>query len=57
MFRVVLNLHCLPNYLTDFQDIVSELCWASYHSHNFDILDARNLLNSEGEPIVLRMPI
>ncbi|HBC3871612.1 TPA: hypothetical protein KD865_002089 [Vibrio parahaemolyticus] len=44
-FRIVLNLSHSTDNLSNFQDTIGELCWASHHSHNFDILDASNLLN------------
>ncbi len=47
-FRIVLTFQKDSTHLADFQDTIAELCWASYHSHNFDILDANSLL---GGPI------
>ncbi len=44
-FRIVLKFQKNTKHLADFQDTITELCWASYHSHNFDILDANSLLN------------
>lgn len=50
-FRIVLTFQKDSTHLADFQDTIAELCWASYHSHNFDIMDANSLL-SGGLPII-----
>ncbi|WP_411063788.1 hypothetical protein [Vibrio rotiferianus] len=44
-FRIVLHFSLESEYLTEGQQVIAELCWAAYHSHNFDILDADSLLN------------